>query len=199
VNRAKPRRLDLTKETLLDVVLFGAPGCGKGTQASRLKAFRHISTGDLFRAAVANKTPIGVEIETLMGTGALMPNDITIRLVEEIVAGSPIVWDGFPRTVDQAITLDRLLVTHGRALGPVINLTVPEDVLLERVTARFATSGRSDDNPEIFAVRLAAYHEQTAPVLDYYSDRVITLDGTAPMDDVAQRINGIIQVASILK
>lgn len=182
----------------MDVVLFGAPGCGKGTQASRLTSFRHISTGDLFRAARANKTPIGLEIEGMLGTGQLVPTEITLRLVEEVIDGNPVVWDGFPRTVEQAVALDRMLTERGRTIGPVINLAVPEDVLLERVKDRFITSQRPDDDPEVFAVRIVTYHSQTEPVLAYYGERVITLDGTEAVEALSARIKGIIQVAQIL-
>lgn len=176
-----------------DVVLFGPPGCGKGTQAKRLTNFHHISTGDLFREAVASGNELGRKIQPLLGKGLLIPDEITLQMVaDECLSARRIVWDGFPRTVPQVEAFDPLLERHGRKIGVVINLDVPEQVLLERVVARFEVSRRDDDNPEAFARRLETYHKQTAPVLRCYEGRVVTLDGTLPPDQVAEKIAKLI-------
>lgn len=172
-----------------DIILFGPPGCGKGTQGKRLTSYRHVSTGDLFRTALAAQDDIGRRIDGLLGTGQLIPDEITLELVERECFGAQcIVWDGFPRTVVQARALDNLSEKYRRRIGHIFNLEVPEEMLLERVLGRYETSKRADDNPETFKVRLEAYHRQTKPVLDYYSGRVITLDGTDKPDVIEANI-----------
>jgi adenylate kinase len=174
---------------MTDIILFGAPGCGKGTQAKRLKGYRHISTGDMMRAAVAANTDIGKRIDGLLGTGLLIPDEITLELVESVCTDAqPIAWDGFPRTVPQARALDVMNEKMGRSISHIFNLVVPPDVLLERVLGRYEVSKRPDDNPDSFKVRLATYLEKTKPVLDYYAGRVITIEGTQKPEEIASYI-----------
>jgi adenylate kinase len=178
-----------------DIILFGPPGCGKGTQAQRLTRYDHVSTGEVFRQAVAIRSELGKRIEGILGLGTLIPDDITLKVVEEqcMMKLRSIVWDGFPRTVPQAKAFDHMCERYGRKVGQIINLKVPENLLFERVLSRFERSGRPDDNPETFEVRLKTYHTQSVPVLEYYSGRVITLDGTDSPNDIADQIKRLVR------
>ncbi len=176
-----------------DIILFGPPGGGKGTQAALLKGYRHVSTGNLFRQAVVDQTELGKEIESILGTGGLVPDDITMRVVESVCAEHrPIVWDGFPRTIEQAHSFNLVLARYGREIAHVIDLSVPDNVLLARIIARGESSGRADDNAETFRKRLSLYNEQAEQILYYYADWVTTLDGTESTEVVAAKIAEVI-------
>jgi adenylate kinase len=159
----------------LNLLLFGPQGSGKGTQAKRIASehgIPHISTGDMFRAAIAKQTPFGKEVEPILASGELVPDDLTIGLVRERL-GEPdaergFVLDGFPRNVAQAEALDALLSDLGRPLTAVLEFMVPDDIASERLLGRAAEEGRPDDTPEAIARRLELYHRETAPLSDYY-------------------------------
>lgn len=180
------------------VIFFGAPGVGKGTQASRVAArsgLPHVSTGDMLRAEVERGTTLGKEAEPIMRSGELVPDDLLVRMIEsrlgEPDAASGVILDGFPRTRPQAEALDAMLERTGRGAGIVLVLEVPDDVIRERVLNRAKLEGRLDDTPEAFAERLRVYREKTAPVLDHYRStgaRVEVIDGDAEMDVVTARI-----------
>ena len=186
------------------LILLGPPGAGKGTQALRLVAkygLVQLSTGDMLRAAVKAGTPIGRQAQDIMARGALVPDDVVVAIVAERIqqpdASKGFILDGFPRTVPQAEALDRILARNGLALGAVIELRVDEDALIRRIESRIAEMKargealRDDDSPEVLHKRLAAYRQQTAPLIDYYRKQGVlrTVNGMAAIAEVAAAID----------
>lgn len=186
------------------LILLGPPGAGKGTQAQRLVAkygIVQLSTGDMLRAAVSAGTAIGRQVADIMARGALCPDDIVVGIVEERIqqpdARKGFILDGFPRTVPQAVALDKMLTKHGLALDAVIELRVDAAALLKRIESRIAEMKargerlRDDDNPQALHRRMAAYREQTAPLIDYYRLQGVlrTVDGMAPIPEVTAAID----------
>ena len=181
----------------MNLILFGPPAAGKGTQAKRLvdnHQMVQLSTGDMLRAAIASGSPLGKRVAGIMERGELVSDDIVIALIEERLpeanAAGGAIFDGFPRTLAQAQALDLMLKGHGAQIDLVIRLKVDDEALMQRIAGRFAESGRPDDNPESFKVRLAAYNAQTAPLLPYYENqgKVVEVDGMGTMDAVAAAI-----------
>lgn len=185
------------------LILLGAPGAGKGTQALRLMErykIPQLSSGDMLRAAVAAKTPAGLSAKAIMDKGGLVPDETVVDMIAERIAApdaaAGFVLDGFPRTLGQAQALDKLLAAKNMGLDAVIELKVDDETLLGRIGKRasetLASGGkvRADDNPEAFKVRLSAYHAQTAPVAEFYAQKGLlkTIDGMAPADAVASAI-----------
>ncbi len=179
------------------LVLLGAPGSGKGTQASRLKTalgVPHISTGDMLRAAVAAGTAMGLKAKAVMEAGQLVSDDILLGMLEERLAQDDakagFILDGYPRNLVQADALDHLLVKIGQPLNAVIKFEVPNEVIIGRCEIRFEAEGRADDNPVTVRKRLAIYAEQTAPVADFYARRgkLQVVDGVGELDEVTARI-----------
>ena len=173
------------------VVLLGPPGAGKGTQAvliSEKLGVPHVSTGDLFRANIDQLTPIGVEAKKYLDAGDLVPSEITNTMVRERVAEPDAVngflLDGFPRTVDQAEALEKILADLNTELDAVVSLVVDEDVVVERMLSR----GRADDNEDVIRNRLRVYRDETAPLLEHYKALVVSVDGVGEVDDVNRRI-----------
>jgi adenylate kinase len=209
---------------------LGPPGAGKGTQAARLQANRgmvQLSTGDMLRAAVKAESPIGIEAKGIMEAGHLVSDGIVNRLIDEnldaLDAGQGVIFDGYPRTLEQAVSLNGLLAAHGRKLDHVIELVVDEDELVVRIVGRFTCARcgapyhdelkptrvpgvcdvcgstefrrRPDDNEETVRKRMAEYRAKTAPILPYYESRglVRKVDGMAPVDTVAAQIDAILE------
>ncbi|MFQ6399192.1 adenylate kinase [Nocardia sp. KC 131] len=169
------------------VVLLGPPGAGKGTQAVLLSeklGVPHISTGDLFRANISQQTPLGREAQKYMDAGDLVPSDVTNRMVEARVAepdaANGFVLDGYPRTVDQADALEKILADMDTKLDAVLCFVVPEDTVVARMLAR----GRADDNEDVIRNRLRVYREETEPLLEHYDGLVVTVDGVGEVDEV---------------
>lgn len=185
------------------LVLLGAPGSGKGTQATRLKeALRlpHISTGDLLRAAVAAGTPLGQQAKLVMERGELVSDDIVLGMLEERL-GHPdtadgFILDGYPRNLAQANALDALLERLGQPVDVAVQLDVDTELLIQRIAGRAQQEGRADDSPEAVRNRLRVYSDQTAPVIDYYRgrDKLVCVFGVGSMDDVLQRVLSAIGV-----
>jgi adenylate kinase len=182
----------------MDLILFGPPAAGKGTQAKRLVEQRRmvqLSTGDMLRAAIASGSELGQRVSGIMQRGELVSDAIVIELIEsrlpEAEAAGGAIFDGFPRTLAQAQALDVLLKGRGAQIDQVVRLKVDDAALMQRIAGRFAESGRPDDNPESFKVRLDAYNTQTAPLLPYYEEqgKLAEVDGMGLIDDVAQAID----------
>jgi adenylate kinase len=214
----------------MKLILLGPPGAGKGTQAKRLEVARglvQLSTGDMLRAAVASGSALGQQAKQVMEAGQLMPDEIIIAMIAERIARPDarkgFVLDGFPRTEAQAEALDRMLAGRGTRLDAVIELTVDEAVLIERISGRFSCSKcgagyhdkyqrprvegvcdrcgstefvrRKDDNPETLKARLEAYRAQTAPIVPYYRRKGLLkqVDGMASPDEVTRQIEAILE------
>jgi len=189
----------------VNLILFGPPAAGKGTQAKRLVAERgmvQLSTGDMLRAARSSGSELGKRVAAIMDSGALVSDDIVIALIEERLpeadkAGGAI-FDGFPRTIAQAQALDIMLKGRGAAIDKVVRLKVDDEALMNRIAGRFAAEGRADDNPDSFKVRLGAYNDQTAPLLPYYQEqgKLVEIDGMASIEAVAAAIDKALENCS---
>lgn len=181
------------------IILFGAPGVGKGTQAviiAEKLGIAHLSTGDAFRSAITNQTPVGVLAKTYVDAGKLVPDDLVARIVDEAMHGDAFrngcILDGFPRTKGQADALDTMLQDQDLAIDAVINIAVDDSTIVERLLQR----GRADDQEDIIRHRLEVYNNETAPLLKYYSDKglLATINGIGPVQEVNDRILAAIQV-----
>jgi len=179
------------------LVLLGAPGSGKGTQATRLKEHLqvpHISTGDLLRAEVAAGSKLGREAKAVMDCGNLVSDEILLGMLEERLArpdtANGFILDGYPRNLAQAAALDKLLARIGQPMDFAVQLEVPTDLLVERIAGRATAEGRADDSPESVRNRLDIYDCQTAPVIDFYRQhgKLTVVDGVGSLDDVFNRI-----------
>ena len=185
----------------MNLILFGPPAAGKGTQAKRLVELRgmiQLSTGDMLRAAIASGSPLGQRVDGVMKRGDLVSDEIVIELIEERLpeaeAAGGAIFDGFPRTLAQAEALDHMLDGRRRPIDLVVRLRVDDAALTQRIAGRFAESGRPDDNPESFKVRLDAYNKQTAPLLPYYQhhNKLVEVDGMGTVEEVAAAIDAVI-------
>lgn len=183
----------------MNIILFGPPGAGKGTQAELLVQSRgmvQLSTGDMLRAAIAAGTELGLQAKEIMDAGKLVSDDIMIGMIAERMEADDckngVILDGFPRTVAQAQALDAMFADKGISLDSVIEIRVDENALFARIEKRAAETGgaRSDDNAEVLAARLKVYHDNTAPVLPYYGDKgqLVTIDGMQPVEEVNKQI-----------
>jgi len=182
----------------MNLILFGPPAAGKGTQAKRLVEARkmvQLSTGDMLRAAIASGSELGRRVAGIMERGDLVSDEIVIELIEqrlpEADAAGGAIFDGFPRTLAQAQALDAMLEHRGSHIDLVIRLKVDDEALMKRIAGRYAESGRPDDNPDSFKVRLDAYNTQTAPLLPYYQGqkKLVEVDGMGSIETVAAGID----------
>jgi adenylate kinase len=187
----------------VNLVLFGPPGAGKGTQSKIITEKRglpQLSTGDMLRAAIGAGTPLGLSVKATIAKGELVSDETVIGIIAERYdqpdCKNGAVFDGFPRTIPQAEALDRMLAERGKKIDLVLELKVDDAVLLSRVEARIAAGGvlRSDDTPETLAHRLGVYYKNTAPLLDFYrgQGKLKSVDGMAPVDEVTAQIGRIL-------
>lgn len=185
---------------MLNLVLFGGPGSGKGTQSDLLISrygLHHISTGDVLREHIARNDELGQIANSYISQGHLIPDELMIRVLEGVLDSNPelvkngVIFDGFPRTIGQATALKEMLGRRGSEIHAVIGLEVPDDELKARMLNRGLATGRADDNEDTINERLNVYHQQTQPLRDYYIDsgKYHRIDGQGTVDDVFQRID----------
>ena len=187
---------------MINIVLFGAPGCGKGTQAQRLKeryGIDHVSTGEVIRGEIRRGTELGRSMESYIAQGKLAPDEIVIGMIANYVAehldAKGCIFDGFPRTTVQAEEFDKILAKHGLKVDIMVDIHVPEEELVHRLLLRGKDSGRADDaSEEVIRDRLKVYHDHTAVVSDFYAaqGKYASVDGIGSIDEVFDRIAGIV-------
>lgn len=184
----------------MNIILFGPPGAGKGTQAEKIKThfeLPHLSTGNIFRANIKNETPLGKKVKSILDSGKLVPDETVVDLVVDELENSKydngVIFDGFPRTVTQAKALDKYLEGKNKKIDVFITLEVPEQELIERILSR--GEGRSDDTPEKIKTRLQVYYDETSPVLNYYREKgaVEEIDGVGSIEEIFERIKNVLK------
>jgi adenylate kinase len=184
---------------MFNLILFGPPGSGKGTQSEKLigkYALKHLSTGDLLRSEIAQQTPLGMEAKKIMDKGQLVPDEVVIGMISSALDSNPdargFLFDGFPRTAAQAEALDKLLELKNTSIGVMLALEVSQEELVKRLLKRGQTSSRSDDtNENVIRERIAVYHDKTSAVADYYKafDKVVFLKGEGTVEEIFERIS----------
>lgn len=195
---------------MINIVLFGAPGSGKGTQSAKIIdqfGLYHISTGEVLRDHIARGTDLGVTAEKYISKGHLIPDELIIDLIANVIDhdakdAKGVVFDGFPRTIPQAEALKKLLEERGSKVHTVVGLEVPEDELVNRMLARGKETGRADDNIETIKNRLEVYHNQTHPLRDYYKAEgsYLPIDGSGSVESIFDNIaNGIEDATGVIR
>ena len=200
LGRNLPEIYRLKEERMIDIVLVGPPGAGKGTQAQILKdklGLTYIATGDLFRHHIKNQTELGKKAQSYIDNGDLVPDEITIGMIKEIISDPTargFIFDGFPRTVKQAEVLDQLMNDKDLIIDALLFINVPEERLIKRLLERGKTSGRSDDNEQTIKHRLQQYYTKTEPVKDFYKaqGKFYEIDGVGSIEEVNQRLLDVI-------
>lgn len=184
-----------------NIVIFGAPGSGKGTQSDLLIAkygFKHISTGDVLRAEIKAGTELGKTAQSFIDDGHLIPDDLMIQILahkyDELCPCEGLIFDGFPRTVPQAEALAVMLEKRGTSVSAMLELAVPEEELMQRLILRGKTSGRADDNEETIKKRLQVYLSQTAPLIEWYEGKGLrhAINGTGTLEDINKELCAVI-------
>jgi len=187
------------------LIILGPPGAGKGTQASRIAAafgIPAISTGDIFRANIKNETPLGLQVKEVLASGGYVTDEITNAIVRDRLfeqdAEQGFLLDGYPRTAAQVEALDAILAEHDHTLEAVLELTVDEDAVVQRLLKRAKVEGRDDDTEEVIRERQAIYRRETAPLTEVYSARglLVQVDGMGTVDEVFDRVRGALDGAA---
>ena len=183
---------------MFNLILFGPPGSGKGTQSEKLIAkynLKHLSTGDLLRSEISGKTPLGLEAKKFMDKGQLVPDEVVIGMISSALDSNPdavgFLFDGFPRTATQAEALDKLLELKKNSINVMLALDVSEEELAKRLAKRGETSGRTDDNNDhVIRTRILEYHKKTSPVADHYkkANKVVMIKGEGSVEDIFARL-----------
>ncbi|HLW09082.1 MAG TPA: adenylate kinase [Fermentimonas sp.] len=186
---------------MLNIIIFGAPGSGKGTQSEKLTekyGLEHVSTGDMLRAEIQAGTEFGRKADSYISKGNLIPDEVMISKLSELMGkkngAKGFIFDGFPRTIAQGKALDSMMDDHNEKVTIVISLEVEEDELIERILKRGEISGRSDDNRETIESRLSVYREQTEPLKSFYVEqgKLVRVPGQGSIDDIFESITTII-------
>ena len=187
---------------MLNIIICGAPGCGKGTQSDLIVekyGLKHLSTGDLLRSEIAEKSELGKEAESYISKGNLVPDQMIFDILSKAIAeqtknSNGIILDGFPRNVAQAEALEELMATLKKETTVLLDMNVDTQELITRLLKRGETSGRSDDNMDTIKKRLEIYHTKTAPVSDFYKNKnkYAAIDGMGTIDEIFGRISGVI-------
>lgn len=179
---------------MFNLVIFGAPGSGKGTQSEKLietYGLFHISTGEVLRDQIAKGTELGKTADKFISNGQLIPDELMVNILSDLLDSNPatrdgVIFDGFPRTIPQAVALNEMLAKRGAQVNAVVGLEVADDELIDRLIKRGVESGRSDDNLETIQKRLAVYHSQTQPLRDFYVNEgtYLSIKGSGSIDDI---------------
>lgn len=179
---------------MFNLVIFGAPGSGKGTQSEKLietYGLFHISTGEVLRDQIAKGTELGKTADKFISNGQLIPDELMVNILSDLLDSNPatrdgVIFDGFPRTIPQAVALNKMLAKRGAQVNAVVGLEVADDELIDRLIKRGVESGRSDDNLETIQKRLAVYHSQTQPLRDFYVNegKYLSIKGSGSIDDI---------------
>lgn len=186
---------------MLNIVIFGAPGSGKGTQSTKISekyALEHISTGDMLRAEIKANTEFGKKANSYISKGHLIPDEVMIDKLDDLMKKKNgvkgFIFDGFPRTIAQGKALDEMLEKYDEKVTVVLSLEVEEDELVDRILKRGEISGRSDDNRETVEARLNVYHNQTEPLKNYYSEqfKLVRIPGQSTIDEVFESISTVL-------
>jgi adenylate kinase len=187
---------------MFNLILFGPPGAGKGTQAVKIAekfGWKHISTGDILRAEVSQGTPLGLKVKSVMDAGHLVSDDLLIEIMESVFVKhhdvNGFVLDGFPRTLNQAQELDQMLLKHTRKVSLVLALEVDEEELVKRLLKRAQEQGRMDDTEEVIKNRLVQYHQHTKPLIDYYLEKNLYREiyGVGTIEDIFGQLCTVIK------
>ncbi len=204
--KGKEQRVNITqteqKIVMKNIVIFGAPGSGKGTQSDKLiekYGLEHISTGDVLRSEIKRGTELGVTAKGYIDQGQLIPDELMISILASVYDGfgrghKGVIFDGFPRTIPQAEALKKMLAERGDKVAAMIELEVPEDELMKRLLLRGQLSGRADDNEETIKKRLVVYHQQTQPLIEWYHNEGLHhhIDGLGDLDRIFSDICAVV-------
>lgn len=186
---------------MMNIVIFGAPGSGKGTQSERLikkYGLKHVSTGDLLRAEIKAETELGIMADSYISKGQLVPDDVMIGILEDLVAKNRnvpgFIFDGFPRTLPQGKALDTMLARHGEKVSMVLSLELSDEELIHRLLKRGEISGRTDDNQEVIESRLKVYYNQTAPLKEFYREqgKLVRITGHGSIDEIFESMTSVV-------